>query len=639
MNKITITLKDGSQRSYDKGITAMQIAKDISSRLAKSVVAAKVNDKLVDSNFEIQNDVSLDLITINEAEGLDIFRHSSAHIMAQAVKNLWPDAKLAIGPSIKDGFYYDFDMEHRLVPDDLVKIEAEMNKLIKQDLKFTRHELSREEAMKLFKEKNEPYKIELIKDLPEDAIITYYDQGDFLDLCAGPHIPGSKKIKAIKLMSIAGAYWRGDEKRPMLQRIYGTSWEKKSHLEEYLHRIEEAKRRDHRKLGRELDLFSLNTEFAPGFPFYHGKGMIVRNILEEYWRIKHDEYGYEEIRTPVIMNQVLWQLSGHWDNYRENMYTTEIDDNMSCIKPMNCPGSMLVYKTKMHSYRDLPLRMCELGLVHRHELSGALHGLMRVRAFTQDDAHVFMLPSQIEQEVDSVISLVDDIYKVFGFDYHVELSTKPEKAIGSDEDWEFATDSLRNVLEKRNMNYIVNEGDGAFYGPKIDFHLTDSLGRTWQCATIQLDMQMPERFELEYVGEDGQKHRPVTIHRTVLGSFERFFGVLIEHYAGAFPVWLAPVQVQVIPITDRHAQYALEVANKIKETKIRVEVDTRKEKVGFKIREAQLQKIPYMIIIGDKEVENNNVAIRQRSEGDVGSMELNNFIDLVLEEIKNKKIN
>ncbi len=637
MQQITITLKDGSQRNYPQGITPFEIANGISKRLAKAVVAAKIDENLVDLNTSVNQDARLELITLSDEEGLDIYRHSSAHIMAQAVKNLWPDAKLAIGPAIKDGFYYDFDLEHRLVPDDLVKIEAEMNRLIQQDIKFTRHEISRSKAINLFEEMGEAYKVELIQGLPEDAVITYYDQGDFVDLCAGPHLPGSKKIKAFQLMSIAGAYWRGDEKRPMLQRIYGTSWEKKSHLEDYLHRLEEAKKRDHRKLGRALDLFSLNNEVAPGFPFFHGKGMIIRNEVENFWREKHREYGYVEVRTPIIMSRELWEQSGHWEHYRENMYLTEIDEKLNCIKPMNCPGGMLIYKTRLHSYRDLPLRMCELGLVHRHELSGTLHGMMRVRAFTQDDAHIFMLPSQVEDELAKVIQLVDDIYSTFGFKYHIELSTRPENSMGSDEMWEQATNSLRNVLEKQKIDYTVNEGDGAFYGPKIDYHLNDSMGRTWQCGTIQLDMQMPERFELEYIGEDGQKHRPVMIHRTILGAFERFFGILIEHFAGAFPVWLAPVQVIVIPITDRHAAYADQVAERLNTAKVRVEVDRRQEKVGFKIREAQLQKIPYMVILGDKEVENQNISVRKRSEGDIGSMATADFIDLVVQEINNKK--
>jgi len=637
MSKITITLPDGSKREFDAGVTPLDVANDISKGLGRAAVAAKVNNKKVDLYYEIEDDAKVELITLRDDEGIDIFRHSSAHIMAQAIKRLWPDAKLAIGPSIKDGFYYDIDMEHRLTPEDLELIEKEMKKIIKDRITFERHEVSKEDAIKLFDKLNEDYKIELIENLPEDATISYYDQGDFIDLCAGPHIPDSKIVKAFKLMSIAGAYWRGDENNKMLQRIYGTSWPKKSELDEYLERLEEAKKRDHRKLGKELDLFSFNNEIAPGFPFFHGKGMILRNELLNFWREVHDRYGYQEISTPMMMDRKLWEQSGHWDNYRENMYFTEIDERPFAIKPMNCPGGIQVYKNNMHSYRDLPLRMSELGLVHRHELSGALHGLMRVRAFTQDDAHLYMLPEQMEEELTKVFELVDEIYKVFNFSYHVELSTKPEKAMGDDETWEYATSTLRNVLEKIGVNYSINEGDGAFYGPKIDFHLEDSIGRTWQCGTIQLDMLLPERFELEYVGEDGQKHRPVMIHRTALGSIERFIGILVEHFAGAFPTWLAPVQVQIIPVTDRNNEYARKVFDEISKHGIRVEVDSRSEKVGFKIREAQLANVPYMLIVGDNEEEQEDVSVRLRSEGDIGSKKLNELIKMVQEDIEQKK--
>lgn len=639
MNKIIITLPDGSQREYDAGVTPLDVANDISKGLGRAAVAAKVDGKNVDLYYEILDDSNVEIITLRDEEGIDIFRHSSAHIMAQAIKNIWPDAKLAIGPSIKDGFYYDIDMEHRLTPEDLELIEKEMKKIIKNRITFERHEVSKEEAIKIFDELDESYKIELIENLPEDATISYYDQGgDFIDLCAGPHIPDSKIVKAYKLMSIAGAYWRGDENNAMLQRVYGTSWPKKSELDAYLERLEEAKKRDHRKLGKELDLFSFNNEIAPGFPFFHGKGMILRNELLNFWREVHDRYGYQEINTPLLMDRKLWEQSGHWENYRENMYFTDIDERPFAIKPMNCPGGIQVYKNSMHSYRDLPLRMSELGLVHRHELSGALHGLMRVRAFTQDDAHLYMLPEQMEEELTKVIELVDEIYQVFEFKYHLELSTKPEKAMGDDETWEYATATLKNVLDKLGVDYSINEGDGAFYGPKIDFHLEDSIGRTWQCATVQLDMLMPERFELEYVGEDGQKHRPVMIHRTALGSIERFIGILIEHYAGAFPTWLAPVQVQIIPVTDRNNEYAHKVANEISINDIRVKVDSRSEKVGFKIREAQIAKIPFMLIVGDNEEDADDVSVRLRSDGDIGSKDLSELIEMVRKDI-DKKIN
>lgn len=634
---VAITLKDGSVKEYAEEVTVLDVANDISRRLGKSALAGKVNGKLVDLNKKLDNNSELEIITSDSPEALDILRHSSAHIMAQAVKHLFPDVKFGIGPAIKDGFYYDFDSEHTFVPEDMEKIEAEIQKIIKDDIPFQRKVLTREEALKLFEEMGEKYKVELINDLPEDAEISIYEQGDFLDLCAGPHIPSTGMLKAYKLMSIAGAYWRGSEKNKMLQRIYATSFMKKSDLEAHLFRLEEAKKRDHRKIGQELDLFSLMEE-GPGFPFFHPKGMIIRNELENYWRQEHRKAGYEEIKSPIILNRSLWEQSGHWAHYKENMYFTKIDEGDFAVKPMNCPGGMLVYRTQLRSYRDLPIRMAELGLVHRHELSGALHGLMRVRCFTQDDAHIFMLPSQIKEEIIKVIELIDSFYKVFGFEYHVELSTKPEKAMGSDEIWEIATDALKDALEAKGMKYIVNPGDGAFYGPKIDFHLMDCLGRTWQCGTIQLDFQMPEKFDLNYIGEDGQKHRPVMIHRVVFGSIERFIGILTEHFAGAFPLWLAPVQVKILPITDRQSDYAYEIKNKMFDLGIRVEVDARNEKIGYKIREAQLEKIPYMLVIGDKEVENNSVAVRKRGEGDKGAVSVNEFIDEVLKGIEGKAV-
>ncbi|MTI79702.1 MAG: threonine--tRNA ligase [Firmicutes bacterium] len=632
---ITVTLKDESQRTYEPGITVVEVAKDISQGLARVALAGKVNGELVDLNHPINEDVNLEIVTFNDEEGQEVYRHSTSHVLAQAVQRLFPGTKLAIGPAIKDGFYYDFDSEHKFTPEDLEKIEAEMNKIIKQDLPFMRFELSREEAIQKFKEQGEHYKVELIEDLPEDAVISCYKQDDWVDLCAGPHLQSTGKLKAVKLTTLAGAYWRGDEKNKMLQRIYGTSFPKKSLLEEHLHRLEEAKRRDHRKLGQELDLFSIQEE-GPGFPFFHPKGMIVRNELENFWRVEHKKRGYHEIRTPIILNRALWEQSGHWDHYKENMYFTQIDDADFAVKPMNCPGSIMVYNSRMHSYRELPIRMGELGLVHRHELSGTLHGLMRVRCFTQDDAHIFMLPDQVKEEIIGVIDLFDYFYGVFNLPYHVELSTKPEKAMGSDEIWDFATDALKEALDERGIEYKINEGDGAFYGPKIDFHLEDSIGRTWQCGTIQLDFQMPEKFDLTYVGEDGQKHRPVMIHRVVFGSIERFIGILTEHYAGAFPAWLAPVQVRLLPITDKHLDYAKQLLEQFENSDIRVELDARNEKIGYKIREAQNQKVPYMLVIGDKEIEGNSVSVRRWGEGDIGAMSVEEFQKKLVEEIISK---
>lgn len=565
----------------------------------------------------------------------EVYRHTSSHILAQAVKRLFPGVKLGIGPAIKEGFYYDFAYQNSFVPDDLEKIEAEMARIIKEDLPMERREMEREEAILLFTGLEEVFKVELIRDLPADVPISVYRTGEFVDLCAGPHLASTGKVRAVKLLSLAGAYWRGNEKNPMLQRIYGTSFLHRKQLDEYLHCLEEAKKRDHRKLGRDLDLFSL-TEEGPGFPLLHPRGMIVRNELESFWREEHRRAGYQEIKTPVILNRALWERSGHWDHYRENMYFTRIDEQDFAVKPMNCPGSMLVYKDKIHSYRDLPIRLAELGLVHRHELSGALHGLMRVRAFTQDDAHIFMLPSQIKEETAKIIDLIDRLYQVFRFDYHVELSTRPEKAMGSPEMWETATRALQEVLLDRGMPFTINEGDGAFYGPKIDFHLRDSIGRTWQCGTIQLDFQMPEKFDLVYVGEDGQKHRPAVIHRVIFGSVERFFAVLIEHYAGAFPLWLAPLQVIVLPVAERHHAYAARVLATLLEAGVRAEPDFRSEKVGYKIREAEVQKVPYVLVVGDKEAETGQVAVRRRRAGDAGVFSLASFIDQAKEEITNR---
>jgi threonyl-tRNA synthetase len=630
-----VTLMDGSVRQYADGARVADIVNDLGGRLKKEAVAAKVDNVVRDLAYTLPGDVEVRFLMFEDEEGAEVYRHTSSHILAQAVKRLFDPVKLGIGPAIKEGYYYDFDYSKSFVPADLDKIEAEMAKIIKEDYPLERFELTREEAVAYFDKLGESFKVELIRDLPEDAVISCYRCGEFVDLCAGPHLSSTGRVKAVKLLNLAGAYWRGSEKNPMLQRIYGTSFPKRAQLDDYLHRMEEAKKRDHRKLGRELDLFSIQDE-GPGFPLLHPKGMIIRNELEAYWRDEHRQAGYDEIKTPVILNRVLWERSGHWDHYKENMYFTNIDEQDFAVKPMNCPGSMLVFKSKMHSYRDLPVRMGELGLVHRHEMSGTLHGMMRVRAFTQDDAHIFMLPSQIKDEVARVIELTDRIYNVFGFDYHVELSTKPEKAMGSDEMWEIATNALREVLEERGISFVVNEGDGAFYGPKIDFHLQDSIGRTWQCGTIQLDFQMPEKFDVTYIGEDGQKHRPAVIHRVIFGSIERFMAVLIEHFAGAFPVWLAPQQVVVLPITDKHHGYAREVVQTLRDAGVRAEADLRNEKVGYKIREAQVQKVPYMLVIGDKEAETGEVAVRERAAGDVGTMAVTDFVEKVKEEIRQK---
>ena len=632
-----ITLKDGSTKEYSEPKSIIEIAADISEGLARMACAGEVNGEVEDLRTVIDKDCNLSILTFNDEGGKAAFRHTTSHIMAQAIKRLYPDTKLAIGPSIADGFYYDVDRDTPLTSEDLEKIEAEMKKIVKEDLKLERFELPRAEAIAFMKEKEEPYKVELIEDLPEDAVISFYRQGEFTDLCAGPHLMSTKPVKAFKLTSLAGAYWRGSEKNKMLQRIYGTAFTKKAELEEYLHMIEEAKKRDHRKLGKELGLFMM-SEDGPGFPFFLPKGMDLKNALMDYWREIHRKAGYVEISTPIILNRRLWETSGHWDHYKENMYTTVIDDEDYAIKPMNCPGGVLVYKSEPRSYRDLPLRLAEVGLVHRHEKSGQLHGLMRVRCFNQDDAHIFMTPEQIKDEIKGVVHLINQVYSLFGFKYHVELSTRPEDSMGSDEDWEMATEGLRSALEELGLPYVVNEGDGAFYGPKIDFHLEDSIGRTWQCGTIQLDFQLPQRFELEYTGADGEKHRPIMIHRVVFGSIERFIGILIEHFAGAFPTWLAPVQVKILPISDKYADYSKEVLDKLTEAGIRAEMDTRSEKIGYKIREAQTQKIPYMLVVGQKEEEEKTVSVRSRFAGDEGASSVESFIESIQKEIEEKNL-
>ena len=633
---IKIELKDGAIIEVEKGSSIIDVAKKISEGLARVILAGLVNGEVQDLRHKLTEDCKLEILTFDSLEGKKAYWHTTSHIMAQAIKRLYPEIKLAIGPSIDNGFYYDFDTEKPFSEEDLIKIEDEMKKIIKEDLPLERFELPRKEAIKFMEEKGEPYKVELINDLPEDAIISFYKQGEFTDLCAGPHVAKTGNIKAVKLLTSSGAYWRGNEKNKMLQRIYGISYPKASQLEEYLNMLEEAKKRDHKKLGKELELFMITGE-GPGFPFFLPKGMVLRNVLEDYWRKIHTLNGYQEVKTPVMLNEELWHRSGHWDHYKDNMYTTKIDEQDFALKPMNCPGGMLVYKSKMHSYKDLPIRMGELGLVHRHEKSGQLNGLFRVRCFTQDDAHIFCLPEQIESEIIDLMHLINQVYSLFGFTYTVELSTRPEDSMGSDEDWTTAENALRKALEHENMEYVVNEGDGAFYGPKIDFHIKDSLGRDWQCGTIQLDFQMPERFDLNYIGQDGEKHRPVMLHRVVFGSIERFMGVLIEHYAGAFPTWLAPVQVKILTISDKQKEYADELVKQFMKEGIRAELDDREEKIGYKIREAQLQKIPYMLIIGEKEVEANAVGVRARKEGDIGQMPVKEFISKIKEEIEEKK--
>ena len=635
MADVKIILPDGSAKEYAAGTTLGEAVKQLSNSLAKKVLAANVNGELTDLREELVDGSEVAFLTFEEDGGKHTLRHTASHILAQAVKRLWPEAKLAIGPAIDKGFYYDIDMEHTLTPEDLGKIEKEMSRIVKENLPITKSVMSRQEAIEFFKSKNEDYKVELIQDLPEDAVISCYSQGDFIDLCAGPHVASTGKVKAFKLQSIAGAYWRGDEKNKMLQRIYGTAFEKKEELEAYLHLLEEAAKRDHRKLGKELGLFVIKEE-GPGFPFFLPKGMALRNELENFWREVHHEFEYEEIRTPIILNKQLWETSGHWFHYRENMYTTIIDEEEYAIKPMNCPGGILVYQNEMHSYRDFPLRYAELGLVHRHELSGALHGLFRVRAFTQDDAHVFMLPDQMQSELMKVIELFDRIYSQFGLKYHVELSTKPDNAMGDDAIWEAATEALRNAIEAKGIPYVINPGDGAFYGPKLDYHIEDSLGRTWQCGTIQLDMNLPERFQIEYVGEDGQKHRPIMIHRACFGSMERFIGILTEHYAGAFPTWMAPVQVKILPISEKHVEYAKELAKQMHRDYVRVEVDDRSEKISYKIRQAQMAKVPYMLVVGDKEVEGGTVNVRKHGGDELGSVPFEEFFNAIKIEIKER---
>ena len=633
---IKVKLIDGCMREIEEGSNCYSLAASISKKLAKEAIAAKINDKLVDLNHGLKNDDKVEIITVDSEDGIEIIRHSTAHVMAQAVKRIYGNVKLAIGPTIKNGFYYDFDLDISLTQDDLKKIEDEMNKIINEDLKFKRDDVSREEALKIMSEKGEYYKVELINALDESEKISLYEQGDFTDLCRGPHIPSTKFIKAFKLTSVAGAYWRGSEKNKMLQRIYGVAFSSKKELEKYLNMIEEAKKRDHRKLGRELKLFEIMDE-GPGFPFFLPKGVILKNILIDYWRKLHYEAGYVEIETPIMLNKELWIRSGHWDHYKENMYTSMIDNKEFALKPMNCPGGMLVYKSEGHSYRDLPLRVGELGRVHRHEISGALHGLMRVRAFTQDDAHIFMLPEQIKSEILGVIKLIDEVYDTLGFKYNVELSTRPEDYMGSDEEWNMAERSLKEALDEGGLDYKINEGDGAFYGPKIDFHIEDSLGRSWQCGTIQLDFQLPQRFELEYIGSDGGKHRPIVIHRVIFGSIERFIGILIEHFAGKFPVWLSPIQVKVLPISDSFMEYGHEVIDKLRKYGIRCEIDNRSEKIGYKIREARNERIPYMIIVGEKEKNHENISLRSRDMGEEGSTSLEEFITRVLKEDQEKK--
>ena len=635
MADVKIILPDGSAKEYAAGTTLGEAVKQLSNSLAKKVLAANVNGELTDLREELVDGSEVAFLTFEEDGGKHTLRHTASHILAQAVKRLWPEAKLAIGPAIDKGFYYDIDMEHTLTPEDLGKIEKEMSRIVKENLPITKSVMSRQEAIEFFKSKNEDYKVELIEDLPEDAVISCYAQGDFVDLCAGPHVASTGKVKAFKLQSIAGAYWRGDEKNKMLQRIYGTAFEKKEELDAYLHLLEEAAKRDHRKLGKELGLFVIKEE-GPGFPFFLPKGMALRNELENFWREVHHDFEYDEIRTPIILNKQLWETSGHWDHYRENMYTTIIDDEEYAIKPMNCPGGILVYQNEMHSYRDLPLRYAELGLVHRHELSGALHGLFRVRAFTQDDAHVFMLPEQMQSELMKVIELFDRIYSQFGLKYHVELSTKPDNAMGDDAIWEAATEALRNAIEAKGIDYVINPGDGAFYGPKLDYHIEDSLGRTWQCGTIQLDMNLPERFQIDYVGEDGQKHRTIMIHRACFGSMERFIGILTEHYAGAFPTWMAPVQVKVLPISEKHVEYANQLAKQMRHDYVRVEVDDRNEKIGYKIRQAQMEKVPYMLVVGDKEMEDNSVNVRKHGGDELGTVPFDEFFNSIKIEIKER---
>ncbi len=632
-----IILKNGDKLSVDGGATCAQAAAKISDGLARNAVAAKVNGALCDLAHVLKEGDELEIVTLKDKEGLDVYRHTCAHVLAQALKNIYPTCSLAIGPVIENGFYYDIDFNTPITMDDLAKIETEMQKIIKAKTPIERFELPRAEALKLMQKYGEKYKVELINDLPEDSVISFYKQGSFTDLCRGPHLPNTGKIKAFKLVSIAGAYWRGNEKNKMLTRIYGVAFPKKEELEAHFTMLEEAKKRDHIKLGKELKLFALLNE-GKGFPFFLPNGMTLKNTLVDFWRELHRKEGYVEIQTPIILTRTLWENSGHWDHYKDNMYTTVIDEEDCAVKPMNCPGGMLVYKLSPHSYKDLPLRMAEMGMVHRHEKSGQLHGLFRVRCFTQDDAHIFMLPEQIKDEIKGVIHLTDKIYSQFGFKYKIELSTRPENSMGSEEDWNIATDALKAALDELGRAYEINEGDGAFYGPKIDFHLEDSIGRTWQCGTIQLDFQMPQRFDLEYVGEDGQKHRPIMIHRAIFGSIERFIGILIEHFAGKFPLWLAPTQVKILPITDRTLGYANEVCKQLADAGIRCEVDKRNEKIGYKIREAKMEKVPYVLVVGDKEAEDGTVNVNKRGVEEKDTVKLDKFIKKVVKESAEKVI-
>ncbi len=632
---IPVILKDGSVYEVPDGTTWRDVAAGLSRRLAKEAVVARVDGSLEDLDLPACPEQKVEFLTFADEEGQAVYRHTSAHLLAQAVKRVFPGAKLAIGPAIEDGFYYDFDAEHSFTTEDLSLIEKEMKKIKKADYPIIRQELSHEEAIALFEEQGEPYKVELIKELPLDSQVSIYKQGEFVDLCLGPHVPSTGKIGVFKLLSVAGAYWKGSEENKMLQRIYGTSFPKKKALDEYLEHLEEAKRRDHRKLGQELDLYGIAEE-GPGFPFFYPKGMVVRTELENFWRSEHSKGGYLEIKSPVVLSRDLWERSGHWDHYKENMYFLKIDEQDYAVKPMNCPGAMIYYKTRAHSYREFPLRIAELGLVHRHERSGVLHGLMRVRCFTQDDAHIFTLPEQITDEIIGVMEMIDHFYRTFGFSYRVELSTKPEKAMGSDEIWDVAINALKKALEMKDIPYQLNEGDGAFYGPKIDFHLQDSLGRSWQCGTIQLDFVNPENFDLTYISDDGCKKRPVMIHRVVFGSIERFLGILTEHYGGAFPVWLAPVQVKVLTVASRHAEYAAEIAHQLEQEGIRVEVDDRNERVGYKIREGEVEKVPYILVLGDQEVDSGMVSVRKRGAGDQGALNFQEFVAQVKEEIDQK---
>ena len=632
---MNVILKNGESLLVEDNATAFAVATAISEGLARNAVCAKVNGALVDLSHVMKEGDTLEIITLKDKEGLNVYRHTCAHVLAQAIKTIYPTCKLSIGPVIENGFYYDIDFVTPIAQTDLAKVEAEMKKIIKSNLPIERFTLPRNEAIALMKGYKENYKVELIEDLPEGEEISFYKQGNFVDLCRGPHLPSTGKIKAFSLTSIAGAYWRGDEHNKMLTRIYGTAFAKKDEMDAYFTMLEEAKKRDHTKVGKELKLFAILSE-GKGLPFFLPNGMVLKNALIDYWRQIHNREGYVEVSTPIMLNRTLWETSGHWAHYRDNMYTTKVDEEDFAIKPMNCPGGILVYKNEPHSYKDLPIRMGELGMVHRHEKSGQLHGLFRVRCFTQDDAHIFMTREQIKDEIKGIVRLINEVYTLFGFKYHVELSTRPENSMGSDEDWNTATDALRSALDDMGFNYVVNEGDGAFYGPKIDFHLEDSIGRTWQCGTIQLDFQLPQRFDLEYVGEDGAKHRPIMVHRVVFGSIERFIGILIEHFAGKFPVWIAPLQVKILPITDRQEEYAKALCAKMKEVGIRVSVDDRNEKIGYKIREAQMEKVPYMLIVGEKEASENLVAVRRRDKGDMGAISADEFIQTVVEDIQNK---